>query len=149
MLTSACKEDIQRVTEYRRILVLCKEWQFGGQDVIRTTRIPRPRHKRFYATFRSRLLENFNGDCNTCDGGRFCTGCFELATDAKIGGWRRVTPDGIGTGQRSSVPSSQDDPDRVSARPLLLKGSVIVSHPFLGVFCRVRPRPGGAVTHIA
>ena len=100
MLTSAREEDIQRMTgmEYHRILLLCKQRQLRGQEAIRSTRTPCsgcPHHKRFYAAFRSRLLENFNGDCSTFyDSGRCVARCFELAEDAeKIGG---VAPCGTG-----------------------------------------------------
>ena len=104
VLRSARVQDIQRMTgmEYHRILFLGEERRSKGQEYIRTAPagcvgFGCPNYKKFYATFRDNLLENFNADHKTFyDYGKSLVRSFEIAmeTEREAG----VTVCGVGWG---------------------------------------------------
>lgn len=102
---SASAEDIQRMTgtEYHRIIILGKERQLKCQHYIRTTPVACvgcANYKKFYATFRHRLLEDFIADSSTFyDQGRCIIRCFELAMETE---WNEGAA-GCGVGRDSHL----------------------------------------------
>jgi hypothetical protein len=85
VLASARVEDVQQMTgmEYRRILILSRERQAKSRGYILATSVPCvgcPNHKKFYAAFRERLLEDFTVDHRQFyDSKRCIVRCFEIA----------------------------------------------------------------------
>ena len=89
VLASTRTEDIQRMTgmEYHHILTLGNERHSRGQNHICTTPPACAgchNYKKFYATFRSTLLEQFNADhSDFYDHGRCIVRCFEIAMETE------------------------------------------------------------------
>ena len=87
ILAFICEEDIRRMTsmEYHRILIINKERRSKGQHHIQTVPVPCsgcPSHKRFYAAFRQRLLDDFGANYKTFYDCKQCVvRCFEIATE--------------------------------------------------------------------
>jgi len=89
VLSSACEEDIRRMTgmEYHRILILAKQRRLRSQTYILnnpTTCSGCRNYKNFFYIFRVRLVENFNIDFGTFyNYGTCIIRCFEVARQAE------------------------------------------------------------------
>jgi len=107
ILASIREEDVRRITsmEYHRILILGKDRKLKSHHHIRTVPlacIGCPGYKRFYATFRQRLSEDFSADYNTYyEHGKCIIRCFEIAMETE----REVGASGCGVGRDSHLGS--------------------------------------------
>jgi len=89
VLTSACEEDIRRMTgmEYHRILTLGQERRSRSRVYILSTPATCagcPNYKNFFTVYRARLLEDFSTDYSTFyDYGKCIIRCFEIARETE------------------------------------------------------------------